>query len=82
MAALRPGLLLLLLKAISVYATELTSEACRDLGFSSNLLCSSCDLLSQFGLDQLDPGCKRCCQMEVEESALKLYPGAVLEVCG
>uniref|UniRef100_F7ARA0 Selenoprotein F n=1 Tax=Ornithorhynchus anatinus TaxID=9258 RepID=F7ARA0_ORNAN len=67
---------------ISAYGTELSSEACRDLGFSSNLLCSSCDLLGQFSLTQLDPVCRGCCQEEAQFESRKLYAGAILEVCG
>ncbi|PKK27882.1 15 kDa selenoprotein [Columba livia] len=67
---------------ISVYGTQLSSEACRELGFSSNLLCSSCNLLGQFNLNQLDPFCRQCCQEEAQLETRKLYAGAVLEVCG
>uniref|UniRef100_A0A8D2KVE0 Selenoprotein F n=2 Tax=Varanus komodoensis TaxID=61221 RepID=A0A8D2KVE0_VARKO len=74
--------LLATLQAVSVYGAELSSEACRELGFSSNLLCSSCDLLSQFGLNQLDPFCRKCCQEEAQSETRKLYSGAILEVCG
>uniref|UniRef100_A0ACB8F3D3 Uncharacterized protein n=1 Tax=Sphaerodactylus townsendi TaxID=933632 RepID=A0ACB8F3D3_9SAUR len=68
-------LLLAALQGVSVYGTELSSEACRELGFSSNLLCSSCDLLSQFGLSELDPFCKKCCQEEAVPEMKKLYIG-------
>ena len=44
----------------------MSSEACRELGFSSNLLCSSCNLLGQFNLNQLDPFCRQCCQEEAQ----------------
>ncbi|RMC08516.1 hypothetical protein DUI87_14762 [Hirundo rustica rustica] len=57
---------LLGLQAISVYGAQLSSEACRELGFSSNLLCSSCNLLGQFNLNQLDPFCRECCQEEAQ----------------
>uniref|UniRef100_A0A8C8B607 Selenoprotein F n=1 Tax=Otus sunia TaxID=257818 RepID=A0A8C8B607_9STRI len=67
---------------ISVYGAQLSSEACRELGFSSNLLCSSCNLLGQFNLNQLDPFCRQCCQEEAQLETRKLYAGAVLEVCG
>ncbi|KAG9343221.1 hypothetical protein JZ751_014200 [Albula glossodonta] len=53
------------------YGAELSSEACRDLGFSSNLLCSSCDLLGQFSLSQLDPLCRQCCQEEAQIESRK-----------
>uniref|UniRef100_H0Z7F2 Selenoprotein F n=1 Tax=Taeniopygia guttata TaxID=59729 RepID=H0Z7F2_TAEGU len=67
---------------VSVYGAQLSSEACRELGFSSNLLCSSCNLLGQFNLNQLDPFCRECCQEEAQLETRKLYAGAVLEVCG
>ncbi|KAJ6655835.1 hypothetical protein lerEdw1_004699 [Lerista edwardsae] len=64
--------LLATLQAISVYGAELSSEACREMGFSSNLLCSSCDLLSQFSLSQLDPFCRKCCQEEAQSETRKV----------
>uniref|UniRef100_A0A8C9AR80 Selenoprotein F n=1 Tax=Prolemur simus TaxID=1328070 RepID=A0A8C9AR80_PROSS len=77
------GLRLLLataLQAVSPFGAEFSSEACRELGFSSNLLCSSCDLLGQFNLLQLDPDCRGCCQEEAQFETKKLYAGAILEV--
>ncbi|KAJ7332530.1 hypothetical protein JRQ81_014710 [Phrynocephalus forsythii] len=68
--------LLATLQAVSVYGAELSSEACRELGFSSNLLCSSCDLLGQFGLNQLDPFCRKCCQEEAQSETRKIANGA------
>lgn len=47
------GLRLLLataLQMVSAFGAEFSSESCRELGFSSNLLCGSCDLLGQFDL--------------------------------
>lgn len=70
------------LYAVSAYGAELSSEACRELGFSSNLLCSSCDLLGQFSLELLDPNCRRCCHEEAQLETKKRYAGAILEVCG
>ncbi|NXL06175.1 SEP15 protein, partial [Mesembrinibis cayennensis] len=64
--------LLVGLQAISVYGTQLSSEACRELGFSSNLLCSSCNLLGQFNLNQLDPFCRQCCQEEAQLETRKV----------
>uniref|UniRef100_A0A8C2PJX6 Selenoprotein F n=1 Tax=Capra hircus TaxID=9925 RepID=A0A8C2PJX6_CAPHI len=63
------GLRLLLatvLQTVSALGAEFSSESCRELGFSSNLLCSSCDLLGQFNLLQLDPDCRGCCQEEAQ----------------
>ena len=39
-------------------------ETCMELGFSSNLLCSSCRELKEFGLEALEDDCKECCQAE------------------
>lgn len=75
-------LLATLLQAVSAFGAEFSSEACRELGYSSNLLCSSCDLLGQFSLLQLEPDCKGCCQEEAQFESKKLYAGAILEVCG
>ncbi|CAM4602766.1 unnamed protein product [Lepidochelys olivacea] len=63
---------LAVLQAISVYGAQLSSEACRELGFSSNLLCSSCNLLGQFSLNQLDPFCRECCQEEAQFETRKV----------
>lgn len=57
---------------LSAYGAELSSEACRELGFSSNLLCSSCDLLGEFGLSQIQPVCRQCCQQEAQLEARKV----------
>ncbi|KAF3858763.1 hypothetical protein F7725_011964 [Dissostichus mawsoni] len=72
--------LMSLLQTLSAYGADLSSEACRELGFSSNLLCSSCDLLGEFSLTTLQPDCRQCCQQEAQMEARKLYPGAILEV--
>ncbi|OWK04529.1 SEP15 [Cervus elaphus hippelaphus] len=55
-------LLATVLQTVSALGAEFSSESCRELGFSSNLLCSSCDLLGQFNLLQLDPDCRGCMQ--------------------
>uniref|UniRef100_A0AAY5KWJ9 Selenoprotein F n=1 Tax=Esox lucius TaxID=8010 RepID=A0AAY5KWJ9_ESOLU len=65
---------------LSAYGADLSSEACRELGFSSNLLCSSCDLLGEFSLSQIQPVCRQCCQQEAQMETRKLHPGAILEV--
>uniref|UniRef100_A0A4W5NNE3 Selenoprotein F n=1 Tax=Hucho hucho TaxID=62062 RepID=A0A4W5NNE3_9TELE len=65
---------------LSAYGANLSSESCRELGFSSNLLCSSCDLLGEFSLSSIQPVCKQCCQQEAHMESRKLYPGAILEV--
>ncbi|KFO28025.1 15 kDa selenoprotein [Fukomys damarensis] len=73
------GLRLLLatvLQAVSAFKAEFSSEGCRELGFSSNLLCSSCDLLGQFNLLQLDPNCRGCCQEEAQFETKKYVRGS------
>lgn len=57
---------------VSALGAEFSSEACRELGFSSNLLCSSCDLLGQFNLLPLDPVCRGCCQEEAQFETKKV----------
>lgn len=57
---------------LSAFGAELSSEACRELGFSSNLLCSSCDLLGEFSLTKLQPDCRQCCQQEAQMGARKV----------
>uniref|UniRef100_A0A8C3LIV4 Selenoprotein F n=1 Tax=Chrysolophus pictus TaxID=9089 RepID=A0A8C3LIV4_CHRPC len=68
---------------INVYGAQLSSEACRELGFSSNLLCSSCNLLGQFNLNQLDPFCRQCCQEEAQLETRKVgfKPDEWEEIC-
>uniref|UniRef100_A0A671XRI9 Selenoprotein F n=1 Tax=Sparus aurata TaxID=8175 RepID=A0A671XRI9_SPAAU len=61
---------------LSAYGAELSSEACRELGFSSNLLCSSCDLLGEFSLTKLQPECRHCCQQEAQMEARKYVRGS------
>ena len=35
-----------------------------DIGFSSNLLCSSCRELKEFNLEALEDDCEKCCQAD------------------
>ena len=46
-------------------------EACKDLGFSSSLLCSSCNELKRFKLEAIEEDCRQCCQ-ETEASVEKV----------
>lgn len=86
--SLRPAftlrlLLAAVLQAVSAFGAEFSSEACRELGFSSNLLCSSCDLLGQFNLLQLDPDCRGCCQEEAQfETKKVLFSSISLPLVG
>lgn len=55
---------------------------CADVGFNStNLKCSSCNLLTKFNLDSIQKDCFRCCQPVQEEPAVKRYAKARLEIC-
>ncbi|XP_016128858.1 15 kDa selenoprotein-like [Sinocyclocheilus grahami] len=76
--------LLPLLQTLSSYGAELSSEACREMGFSSNLLCSSCDLLGQFSLGQLDLPCRQCCQEEAQLDLKGVFLVAAVQLlfCG
>ncbi|GAA6087568.1 selenoprotein F, partial [Tachysurus ichikawai] len=64
---------------LAAFGAELSSEACRDLGFSSNLLCSSCELLGQFSMTQLEPFCRQCCQEEAQFESRKVDTTSTLE---
>ena len=48
-------------------------DSCIDLGFSSNLLCSSCQELKQFDLGVLEDDCKMCCHSEGVASEEKVW---------
>lgn len=44
-------------------------------------MCSSCDKLKDFGLEEIRDQCQECCQKESGSSQFRRYPKAVLEVC-
>ena len=63
------------LALIQFSVSELTPEQCRDLGFSVNLLCSSCDELKPFNLTSepsLEQNCRKCCHADGQEEASKV----------
>ncbi|XP_022910484.2 selenoprotein F [Onthophagus taurus] len=61
---------------------ELSTSDCWELGFNkANLLCSSCDQLSKFNLNELEPFCKDCCHPDETNTVAKTYAKAILEVC-
>ncbi|CAH0669068.1 unnamed protein product [Spodoptera exigua] len=61
---------------------EFTTEDCASLGFiKANLLCSSCDQLKDFGLEQILAHCKECCHQDESAPKEKKYARAILEVC-
>ncbi|ALC43913.1 CG7484 [Drosophila busckii] len=61
---------------------EFTAADCRELGFiKSQLMCSTCDKLDDFGLETIKPQCKQCCTQDVQPAAKRTYAKAILEVC-
>ncbi|XP_055912413.1 selenoprotein F [Eupeodes corollae] len=61
---------------------EFTTQDCRELGYiKSQLMCSSCDKLDEFGLESLKPHCSECCKEDKIAPTMKRYPKAILEVC-
>jgi len=56
--------------------------ACRELGFGSSLLCSSCAKLGEYvgAEDALVTECNGCCTDDVSNSGT-VYSKAVLDVC-
>ena len=64
----------LFLKISLCYAQKLSSNECKNLGYSSDqLLCSSCDELKNFKLNELEKSCKQCCIQDREEAENKVY---------
>ncbi|EDV96199.1 selenoprotein F [Drosophila grimshawi] len=61
---------------------EFTAADCRELGFiKTQLMCSNCDKLDDFGLETLKPHCKECCTQDQQTAAQRTYAKAILEVC-
>lgn len=61
---------------------EYSAEDCASLGFiKANLLCSSCDKLKEFSLENLLDNCKECCHQDSSTVNEKKYAKAILEVC-
>lgn len=74
--------LIIIISFQSCTIAEFTDADCRELGFiKSQLLCSSCDNLKDFGLEEIKGQCIECCRKESGGSVLRKYPKAVLEVC-
>ena len=57
-----PGVVLLF--CLACVPCVVTTGNCVDIGFSSNLLCSSCRELKEFNLEALEDDCERCCQAD------------------
>ncbi|XP_037934204.1 selenoprotein F [Teleopsis dalmanni] len=69
-----------------VFAThtlaDYTAQDCREIGFiKSQLMCSNCEKLDDFGLELIKPHCKECCTMDQKHTVQHRYPKAILEVC-
>lgn len=74
--------LVITLLMINHNKAEFSTEDCASLGFiKTNLLCSSCDQLKDFSLDQLVEHCKECCHNDESTPKDKKYARAILEVC-
>ena len=48
-------------QVLVVWAQDLTLEECAELGFSRNLLCTSCSDLEKFSLGKVRTECESCC---------------------
>jgi hypothetical protein len=44
-----------------------SEDECRNAGFSNSLKCSACELLLNFGLEEILSDCLQCCSKEVKE---------------
>ncbi|CAG9091850.1 unnamed protein product [Plutella xylostella] len=74
--------LIIALVTVTSVKSEFSTEDCASLGFiKANLLCSSCDQLKDFTLDDLISHCKECCHHDESDPKEKKYARAVLEVC-
>ncbi|EEB11766.1 15 kDa selenoprotein precursor, putative [Pediculus humanus corporis] len=61
---------------------EFRSDDCAHLGYNkANLLCSTCDQLTEFKLDTLKETCYECCNKDDVQENIKKYAKARLEVC-
>ena len=70
-----------LLLAAAALGSAPAAESCFDLGFTSNLLCSSCDALAQHVKDDaLQADCKKCCTPDAGTGAGK-FNSAALRIC-
>ncbi|KAI1730635.1 sep15/SelM redox domain-containing protein [Ditylenchus destructor] len=65
------------------YVTEdpLSEEECREIGFTPNLKCNTCNLLPKFNLEEITTDCQRCCAKEAKEEEHERYPFAEMEIC-
>ncbi|KAB7500927.1 selenoprotein [Armadillidium nasatum] len=66
---------------LSEALTKLSVEECFEVGLNrAHLLCSSCDSLKEFGLNEiLESNCRKCCDADDDHSEPVKYPKAQLE---
>jgi len=76
------SLLLTLFSGIALSA-ELSVERCLEIGFrKTDLLCSGCEKLEKFQLNELKRSCDQCCRNDTNEHTVeKKYWSARLEIC-
>ncbi|KRX78563.1 U4/U6 small nuclear ribonucleoprotein Prp4, partial [Trichinella sp. T6] len=53
---------------------SVSPDDCKAVGFTPNLVCSSCSELSQYGLKELEPNCRQCCAKDELYDAINQYP--------
>ena len=61
----------IILSILQCMSAKLTAEECRSLGFTQNLMCSTCDELPQFKLEALIENCNGCCQADQNETVVE-----------
>jgi len=71
----------LLSLSVSSCHGKFSSGECSKLGFTDELVCSSCSKLKGFDLQMLEENCNECCESDDDESGVKKFFGAILEVC-
>lgn len=77
-------LLYLCLSALLARVTfSLMDEAtCLSRGFDSDVLkCSTCELMTEFNLEEIAIECRQCCKEVEEKTKFSKYSRAILEVC-
>ncbi|XP_078432632.1 selenoprotein family protein [Wolffia australiana] len=77
------GVLVLAISLPFVFADQLSTKECEDLGFSGLALCSDCDAFAEYVKnDELVADCRKCCTEDSDDSSSKvMFSGAVLQVC-
>ena len=75
--------LVMLLVFQATVSETLNLEKCAEYGYSTNLMCSSCDELAKFNLMSLSESCLQCCREDRDHGdAIQKFPYAELVVCG